>query len=141
MFRNIPEIISNGQKSFLRYLKFSNSLYYLWMKKMKNCSENRGFQIFRLRWAIFRCAGTENRQKPLKPLKPLKLLKTVKSSTFFKLTVLSVDDLLSTPGKLTDVSHPKPLQKSKIELANLPGASSTTLPTPSTLRRLVRVYK
>ena len=50
-----------------------------------------------------------------------------------------VEHRLSTPGRFTLVSHPKPLQKSKIELANLAGASSTTFPTPSTLRRLVLV--
>ena len=57
------------------------------------------------------------------------------------LTSLSVDDLLSTPGKLTLVSQPRPLQNRRIELANFAGASSTTFPTPSTFRRLVRVLK
>ena len=55
------------------------------------------------------------------------------------ITSLSVEDLRSTPGKATLVNHPNPLQNSKMELANLAVASSTTLPTPSTFRRLVLV--
>ena len=56
-------------------------------------------------------------------------------------TWLSVEARLSTPGRLTLVNQPKPLQNSKIELANFAEASSTTLPTPSTFRRLVLVWK
>lgn len=52
---------------------------------------------------------------------------------------LSTDDLLSTPGRVTLVSQPRPLQKSRIALANLIGASSKTSATSSIFRRLVRV--
>ena len=58
-----------------------------------------------------------------------------------QLTWESVELLLPTPGKLTEVSQPRPLQKSKMALANLMGASSRTLPTSSILSRLDFVWK
>jgi hypothetical protein len=54
---------------------------------------------------------------------------------------LSTELRLSTPGNWTLVSQPRPLQKSSTEWANLAGASSSTLPTPSTFSKLERVWK
>ena len=57
------------------------------------------------------------------------------------ITWLSVELRLSTPGRLTEVSQPKPLQNSRMEWANLPGDSSMTLPTLSTLSNDDFVWK
>jgi hypothetical protein len=91
---------------------------------------------------VFIKRGKKPRFKLVHPQSQSHTLQTVYFCTWLsnELRLLSTELRLSTPGSWTLVSQPSPLQKSKSEWASLEGASSSTLPTPSTFSRLERVW-